>query len=91
LRKKKMFAFLDKLISITLPRLRDFRGVSNKSFDKAGNYTLGMSEHTVFPEIDLANVDKAHGLEVTIVIKNSSPEKSRRLLDLMGIPFKREE
>lgn len=87
LRGPRMFDFLDKLVTITLPRLRDFRGVSDKSFDKAGNYTLGLHEHTVFPDIDLATVDKPHGLEMTVVIKNSNPEKSKRLLELMGVPF----
>lgn len=89
LRRDKMYNFLEKLVVITLPRLRDFRGVKTKSFDKAGNYTLGIKEHTVFPEIDLATVGKTHGLEVTIVIKNSNPEKSRRLLEILGIPFEK--
>lgn len=91
LRKDRMFNFLDKLISITLPRLRDFRGVSTTSFDKAGNYTLGLSEHTVFPEIDLASVERPHGLEITIVIKNSDKEKSRKYLEFLGMPFAKEE
>ena len=91
LRRDKMYNFLDKLISVVLPRLRDFRGVPLRSFDQAGNYTLGMGEHTVFPEIDLAKVDKPHGLEITVVIKRSNPEKSKRLLALMGMPFEKAE
>ena len=91
LRGKRMYAFLEKFFSIVLPRLRDFIGLSLKSFDKNGNYTIGLREHTVFPEIDLATVNQTHGLEVTIVIKNSSPEKSRRLLEIIGVPFEKEE
>lgn len=91
LRRDKMYAFLDKVISIVLPRLRDFRGVKTTSFDRAGNYSLGFTEHTVFPEIDLAEVDRPHGLEMTVVIKNGSPEKSKRLLELLGMPFVKEE
>lgn len=91
LRNERMYSFLDKLISIVLPRLRDFRGVSSTSFDKAGNYTLGMSEHTIFPEIDLATVDRPHGLEITIVMKNGDKEKSFKLLEYMGMPFKKDE
>ncbi len=89
LRKERMYNFLDKVISVVLPRFRDFRGVSTKSFDKYGNYTLGISEHTVFPEIDLATVDRPHGLEITIVIKNSNPEKSKLLLEKLGMPFEK--
>jgi len=88
LRKDAMYSFLDRLFSIVLPRLRDFRGVSKKSFDKSGNYTLGISEHTVFPEIDLGKVSP-HGLEITVVIKSGDPVKSERLLDLLGMPFER--
>jgi large subunit ribosomal protein L5 len=90
LRSERMFAFLDKLFSITLPRLRDFRGVSTKSFDKLGNYTLGLAEHTVFSEIDLGKSAAAHGLEVTIVTTGDSVIKSKRLLELMGMPFVKE-
>lgn len=91
LRRDRMYHFLDKLISIVLPRLRDFRGVPTKSFDMAGNYTLGMAEHTVFPEIDLAKSDRPHGLEITIVIKHSSKEKSKALLEALGMPFEKTE
>ena len=89
LRGERMYDFLDKLFSIVLPRLRDFRGVSVKSFDKGGNYTLGFTEHTVFPEVDPAKAAKPSGLEVTIVVEEGSPEKSRRLLELLGMPFQK--
>lgn len=90
LRGEKMYSFLDKLFSIVLPRLRDFRGVSIKSFDKGGNYSLGLSEHTVFPEIDSAKANKPKGLEITIVTNSGDPLKSKRLLQLLGMPFERE-
>ena len=89
LRGERMFSFLDKLVSIVLPRLRDFRGVSASSFDKYGNFTLGIVEHTVFPEIDMSKSAPPHGVEVTIVVKNSDPEKSKRLLELLGMPFQK--
>ncbi len=88
LRKQRMLSFLRKLISIVLPRLRDFRGVK-ASFDHAGNFTLGMTEHIVFPEIDFSKVDQPRGLEITVVIKNGNPEKSKRLLELLGMPFEK--
>ncbi len=90
LRGKRMYDFYEKLVKIVLPRLRDFRGVPLKSFDKAGNYTLGIIEHTVFPEVDLAKVDKARGMEVTIVTSTRDKEQSKRLLELMGMPFEKE-
>ncbi len=90
LRGERMYSFLDRLVSIVLPRLRDFKGVSLKSFDKAGNYTLGITEHTVFPEIDLPKTGSARGLEVTIVTNAKGPEKSKRLLELLGMPFEKE-
>jgi large subunit ribosomal protein L5 len=82
-----MHDFLEKLIKIVLPRIRDFRGVSSKSFDLHGNLTIGIPEHTVFPEVDLAKISKVRGLEITIVIKNSDPEKSRKFLEELGMPF----
>lgn len=88
LRGDRLYFFLDKLFSIVLPRLRDFRGVSGKSFDKSGNYTLGIAEHTVFPEIDLAK-SQPKGLEITIVTNTKNPESSRRLLELLGMPFEK--
>ncbi len=90
LRGNKMYAFLDRLFSVVLPRLRDFRGISTKSFDKSGNYTLGFTEHTVFPEIDPTKSASAHGLEITIVVAGGDPEKSKRLLELLGCPFVKE-
>jgi large subunit ribosomal protein L5 len=91
LRRDRMYHFLDRLITVVLPRFRDFRGVATKSFDKGGNYTLGVTEHTVFPEIDLAKVDKPRGLEITIVVKNSDPEKSKLMLEALGMPFEKGE
>lgn len=89
LRGDRMYAFLDKLFSIVLPRLRDFRGVPAKSFDKVGNYTLGITEHNVFPEIDIT---KAHtrGLEITIVTNTSDIAISRKLLEYLGMPFEKQ-
>ncbi len=91
LRGVRMYDFLDKLISITLPRLRDFRGVPLKSFDKSGNYTLGFTEHTVFPEIDQSKAGKPQGMEITIVTSTKDPAKARKLLELIGMPFEKEK
>lgn len=88
LRGERMYSFLDKLFSIVLPRLRDFRGVPLKNFDKMGNYTLGLPEHTVFPEIDPAK-STPRGLEVCIVTSAKNVEQSRKLLELMGMPFEK--
>jgi large subunit ribosomal protein L5 len=90
LRKEKMYAFLDKLFSIVLPRIRDFRGVTDKSFDKFGNYTLGLREHSVFPEIDTTK-SKSIGLEVTIVTNSNSREQVYDLLKLLGMPFEKKD
>jgi len=87
LRGQRMQDFLKKLISIVLPRLRDFQGVPTTSFDGHGNYSLGISEQIVFPEIDYAKVDKARGLEITIVTNTGSDEKTRKLLEKIGMPF----
>ncbi len=89
LRGKMMYEFLYKLINITLPRIRDFRGVSPKSFDGRGNYSLGINEHTVFPEINIDDVDKVHGLEITIVTSAETDEEAFELLSAMGMPFKK--
>lgn len=89
LRGELMYEFLYKLISITLPRIRDFRGISPDSFDGRGNYSLGIKEHTVFPEINVDDVNKVHGLEVTIVTSAESDEEAFELLDLMGMPFRK--
>ena len=89
LRGKRMYDFLDRLVSIVLPRLRDFRGLPLKSFDKSGNYSLGISEHTVFPEVDMGKAGKPHGLEITIVTNSNETDKSKRLLELLGMPFEK--
>ena len=91
LRGEKMYSFLDRLFSIVLPRLRDFRGIPTKSFDKSGNYTLGLVEHTVFPEIDIAKSAPAHGMEITIVTTAKNKEESKRLLELLGCPFEKDK
>jgi large subunit ribosomal protein L5 len=91
IRGARMYSFLDRLFSIVLPRLRDFRGIPVSSFDKAGNYTLGVTEHTIFPEVDPAKSAQPHGMEITITVANGSSEKSKRLLELMGCPFQKLE
>ena len=87
LRKEKMYEFLDRLISVTLPRVRDFEGVSPKGFDGRGNYTLGLREQIVFPEIEIDKVDKIFGLGVTIVSTAKTDEEGRALLKAFGMPF----
>jgi large subunit ribosomal protein L5 len=88
LRKAMMYEFMDRLINIALPRIRDFRGVSTDSFDKAGNYTLGLSEQNIFPEIDYDKITRAQGMDITFVIKNaSSKERAQELLKCFGMPF----
>ena len=89
LRGERMYQFLDKLMNVALPRLRDFQGVSPEAFDGRGNYTLGLREQLVFPEIDYDKVDKVRGMEVSIVTTARSDEEGRQLLKLMGMPFKR--
>jgi large subunit ribosomal protein L5 len=89
LRGDRMYYFLDKLINVALPRLRDFQGVSPEAFDGRGNYTLGLREQLVFPEIDYDKVDKVRGMEVSIVTTSRTDEEGRRLLKLMGMPFKK--
>jgi len=88
LRGEKMWAFLDRLFSVVLPRFRDFRGVPLKSFDKFGNYTLGITEHIVFPEIDFAK-SQPRGLEVTISTNAKNAKTSKRMLELLGMPFEK--
>jgi len=87
LRGEKMYEFLDRLINIALPRVRDFRGVPTKSFDGRGNYTLGIRDHFIFPEIDVAKVDKSKGMNITIVTTAKNDEQARFLLREMGMPF----
>lgn len=89
LRGDRMYYFLDKLISAALPRLRDFQGVSADAFDGRGNYTLGLREQLVFPEIDYDKVDKVRGMEISVVTTARTDQEGRRLLALMGMPFKR--
>ncbi|SRR5258708_1689232 len=91
LRGKRMNAFFEKLVKITLPRLRDFRGVKQSSFDNGGNYTLGIVDHTVFPEIDLAKTDKARGMEITIVTNAKNKTQAKELLETLGMPFEKVE
>jgi large subunit ribosomal protein L5 len=88
LRGDRMYEFLDRLINIALPRVRDFRGVSPKSFDGRGNYTLGLKEHLIFPEIDFSKVDKVKGMNVTIVTTAKTDQEGLSLLRQMGMPFR---
>lgn len=88
LRGERMYDFLDKLVNIALPRVRDFRGVSPAAFDGRGNYTLGIKEQVIFPEIDYDKIDKIRGLEVVIVTTAKSDEEARELLRYMGMPFR---
>ncbi len=89
LRGERMYEFLDRLISVALPRVRDFRGISPKSFDGRGNYTLGIKEQLIFPEIDFNNVDKTRGMNISIVTTAENDEQGRSLLKLMGMPFRK--
>lgn len=88
LRQTRMYSFLDKLISIVIPRQKDFRGYSRKAFDGSGNYNMGLSEQSLFPEISIDNVKFVQGMDVTIVIKSPSVELSYKLLKALGFPFK---
>lgn len=88
LRHDRMYDFLNKLLNIALPRVRDFRGVSGKAFDGRGNYTLGIKEHTIFPEINYDMIDQTKGMNITIVTSASTDEESKTLLKLMGMPFR---
>jgi len=91
LRGKRMYDFAQKLFTIVLSRVRDFSGVSTTAFDKKGNYTLGLSEQIVFPEIDYSKIDKIRGLEMTFVLSSADGKIARRMLTLMGMPFKKED
>jgi large subunit ribosomal protein L5 len=88
LRKKRMYDFLEKLINVALPRVRDFRGISGKAFDGAGNYSLGIKEQLIFPEIDYDKIDKIKGLNISIVTTAKTNEEGKELLKLLGMPFK---
>jgi large subunit ribosomal protein L5 len=88
LRGQRMYEFLDRLVSIALPRVRDFRGISAKGFDGRGNYTLGLRDQIIFPEIDYMKVDKARGMNVSVVTTARTDEEARKLLQLIGLPFR---
>lgn len=89
LRKKRMYQFLDKLFTIVLPRVRDFSGVKRDAFDRQGNYTLGLKEQIIFPEVDYDKIDKVRGLEITIVTSTKDKKQALRLLELLGMPFEK--
>ena len=91
MRGSRMYEFLDRLISIVIPRIRDFRGLSPRSFDGRGNYTLGLREQLIFPEIDFDKIDKIRGFEVSINTTAETDEEARRLLELLGMPFRRQQ
>lgn len=88
LRGDRMWEFLDRLLSVSLPRIRDFRGLSAKQFDGKGNYTFGLTEQIVFPEIDLEKIDRPRGMDITVVTTATNDEEGRALLRLLGFPFK---
>jgi large subunit ribosomal protein L5 len=88
LRGDNMYYFLDRLVNVALPRTRDFRGVPRDAFDGRGNYTLGLREQLIFPEIDYDTIDKVRGMEVSIVTSAKTDEEGRRLLQLLGMPFR---
>lgn len=89
LRRKRMYDFYNKLVNIALPRVRDFRGISAKAFDGAGNYSLGIKEHIIFPEIDYDKIDKIKGMNISIVTTAEDDDAGRELLTLMGMPFRK--
>lgn len=91
LRGKRMYEFLDRLISLAAPRIRDFRGFNDKAFDGRGNYTLGLAEQTVFPDINIDKVEFVQGMDITFTISGASDEASRELLRRLGFPFRRDE
>ena len=91
LRGDRMYEFLDRLVTIALPRVRDFRGVSPKGFDGRGNFTLGLKDQLLFPEIDYMKVDKARGMNVSVVTSARTDEEARKLLQLIGMPFRAQE
>ncbi len=89
LRKDAMWDFYDKLVSFALPRVRDFRGIPDKGFDGRGNFTLGIKEHTIFPEVDIDRVEEVKGMNITIVTSANTDKEGKLLLDLLGMPFKK--
>ena len=90
LRGERMYEFIDRLISLTLPRVRDFRGLPTRSFDGRGNYTLGLRDQLIFPEIDYAKVDKIKGMNVTLVTTAKTDDEAGELLRLLGMPFRQQ-
>lgn len=91
LRGKRMYDFMAKIIHVVLPRVRDFRGLSRKCFDSVGNYSMGMKEHIVFPEINADDIEKVHGLQVTFEVKAKNAKEGYELLSAMGLPFRKDE
>lgn len=91
LRRDRMYEFLDRLLTIAMPRIRDFRGVSDKSFDGRGNYTLGIKEQIIFPEINIDRVTRVLGMDITFVIKSKNDQEAYELLKSFGFPFKKKE
>ncbi|WP_045220884.1 50S ribosomal protein L5 [Desulfonatronum thioautotrophicum] len=89
LRRERMWDFLDKLVSFSLPRVRDFRGIPDRGFDGRGNFTMGIKEHTIFPEINMDRVDRVKGMNITIVTTASTDKEGKTLLQLLGMPFKK--
>lgn len=88
LRRRRMYEFLDRLVSATIPRIRDFRGLSTKSFDGRGNYSLGVREQIIFPEIDYDRIDRIHGMDITVVTSTSKDDEALALLRELGFPFR---
>ena len=91
IRRDRMWHFLDRLINLAIPRIRDFRGLKSTAFDSAGNYSLGLTEQAVWPEINMAKVSFSHGMNINIVLENSNPERSRFVLQELGMPFVKKE
>lgn len=91
IRRDRMWHFLDRLINLSIPRIKDFRGLPADAFDKGGNYAMGLSEQGVFPEIDMANTNFVHGMNINLVFSNSNPDMSRFALEQLGFPFKKPE
>ena len=89
LRRDRMYEFLDRLMNIALPRVRDFRGVSDKAFDGKGNYTLGIKEHIIFPEIQLDKIEKVYGMNICVVTNARTDEEARSLIKHLGMPFRK--
>jgi large subunit ribosomal protein L5 len=91
MRRERMWSFLDRLMNLAIPRIKDFRGVKDNAFDKMGNYSLGLSEQAVWPEINMANVNFPHGMHINVVFENSNPKMSKYVLEQLGMPFVKPE